>query len=97
MEEFSQNGGLRERERSRKNVLAVWNLGLEAAEVMSLEQGSSEKNKSLSLFRSSLPSQRGRVGGGGGLAGSRGRGCWEMVKDAKQALRPTLVAHIFVL
>ena len=79
----------------------IW--GLEAAEVMSLEQSragerSPEKNKPLSLFRSSLQSQQGGGGGGGrGLAGSQARGCWETVKDAKQAPPPTLEAHIFVL
>ncbi|KAK9964900.1 hypothetical protein ABG768_006030 [Culter alburnus] len=89
--------GLREEQKKMCSASGIW--GLEAAEVMSLEQRSWEKNKSLSLFRSSLQSQQGWEGRGreGGLAGGRGRGCWEMVKDAKQALQPTLVAHIFVL
>ncbi|KAL1263671.1 hypothetical protein QQF64_006410 [Cirrhinus molitorella] len=92
------------RERSRKNVLGVWNLGAGGCRGDVIGAEELEKNNSLSLFRSSLQSQQGREGGREGeegregvLAGSRGRGCWEMVKDAKQALQPTLVAHIFVL
>lgn len=82
------------RERSRRNVPGVWNLGAGGCRGDVIGAEELEKNNSLSLFRSSLQSQQGREGG---LAGSRGRGCWEMVKDAKQALQPTLVAHIFVL
>ncbi|XDV49804.1 hypothetical protein PO909_018985 [Leuciscus waleckii] len=93
MEEFSQNGGPERGEEKMCSASGIW--GLEAAEVMSLEQRIWEKNKSLSLFRSSLQSQQGWGWGGGG--GRIGRGCWEMVKDAKPALQPTLVAHIFVL
>lgn len=85
--------GLREEQKKMCSASGIW--GLEAAEVMSLEQRSWEKNKALSLFRSSLQSQQGWREGG--LAGGRGKGCWEMVKDAKRALQPTLVAHIFVL
>lgn len=95
MEEFSQNGGPEREEREAEEMCwasGIW--GLEAAEVMSSEQRSWRKT---TLFLYSDPLCSPSRGGEGGLAGSRGRGCWEMVKDAKQALQPTLVAHIFVL
>lgn len=51
------------RERSRRNVPGVWNLGAGGCRGDVIGAEELEKNKSLSLFRSSLQSQQGREGG----------------------------------
>lgn len=73
--------------------------GLEAAEVMSLARARGEWKTSLPLYSDPLCSPSGGRRRGGVASGCppRHRGCWEMVKDAKQAPPPTLEAHIFVL
>ncbi len=95
MEEFSQNGGP-EREEQKKCAGRLESGGWRLQRWCHWSRGAGEKQ--LSFFIQILFAvPAGEGGREGGLAGSRGRGCWEMVKDAKQALQPTLVAHIFVL
>lgn len=73
-------------------MLGVWNLGAGGCrgDVIGAEDLG---EKQVSFFIQILFAVPAGVRGGGRI----GRGCWEMVKDAKPALQPTLVAHIFVL
>lgn len=66
------------RERSRKNVLGVWNLGAGGCRGDVIGAEELEKNNSLSLFRSSLQSQQGREKREGeGKGGWLGRQPWQ--------------------